>query len=241
MMLQTRLDLMARTILVVDDDPHIREVISYALEQAGMTPVEAMNGQKALDLVDRENPALIILDINMPEVDGFQFCKELRKTSEVPILFLSSRDEEIDRVVGLEIGGDDYVAKPFSPRELMARVNAILKRAQAPQSPLPEDTSQILKHGLLTLEPEKHRITWNKKSVELTAREFAILQAFLKYPEIVFDRDRIIEHSCETNSFISDRTVDSHVRHIRSKFSELGCNSIIETIHGVGYKLGSCR
>ncbi len=241
MMLLTRLDLMARTILVVDDDPHIREVITYALEQAGMTPVEAVNGQKALDIVDQENPALIILDINMPEVDGFQFCKEIRKTSDVPILFLSSRDEEIDRVVGLEIGGDDYVSKPFSPRELMARVNAILKRVQAAQTRLHKDSPQVLEHGLLILEPEKHRITWNEKTVELTAREFAILQAFLAYPEIVFDRDRIIEHSCETNSFISDRTVDSHVRHIRSKFSELGCDSVIETVHGVGYKLGSCR
>ena len=232
---------MARTILVVDDDPHIREIISFALEQAGMAPVEAMNGQKALDIVHQENPALIILDINMPEVDGFQFCKELRKTSEVPILFLSSRDEEIDRVVGLEIGGDDYVSKPFSPRELMARVNAILKRSQAAQTPLQKDSPQVLKHGLLILEAGKHRITWNEKIVELTAREFAILQAFLRHPEIVFDRDRIIEHACEPNSFISDRTVDSHVRHIRSKFSEVDCNSIIETVHGVGYKLGSCQ
>ena len=241
MMLLTRLDLMARTILVVDDDPHIREVITYALEQAGMTPVEAVNGQKALDIVDQENPSLIILDVNMPEVDGFQFCKELRKTSDVPILFLSSRDEEIDRVVGLEIGGDDYVSKPFSPRELMARVNAILKRGQRAQTPRHQDSSQILKHGLLILESEKHRVSWNDKAVELTAREFAILQAFLAHPEIVFDRDRIIEHSCEPNSFISDRTVDSHVRHIRSKFAELGCESVIETVHGVGYKLGSCR
>lgn len=241
MILQTRLDLMARTILVVDDDPHIREVISFALEQAGMSPVEAMNGQKALDIVHQENPALIILDVNMPEVDGFQFCKELRKTSEVPILFLSSRDEEIDRVVGLEIGGDDYVSKPFSPRELIARVNAILKRNRQSATPLSKDSLQTLKHGLLILEPEKHRVTWNQKTVELTAREFSMLQAFLTYSEIVFDRDRIIEHSCEPNSFISDRTVDSHIRHIRSKFSELGCDSIIETVHGVGYKLGSCR
>ncbi len=241
MILQTRLDRMARTVLVVDDDPHIREIISFALEQAGMTAVEAVNGLKALDLVQQENPALIILDINMPEVDGFQFCKEIRKTSEVPILFLSSRDEEIDRVVGLEIGGDDYVSKPFSPRELIARVNAILKRAQATPTPSPKDLPPVLEYGLLILEPEKHRIEWNKHTVELTAREFSILQAFMSHPEIVFDRDRIIERACETNSFISDRTVDSHIRHIRNKFSELGCGSIIETIHGVGYKLGSCR
>jgi two-component system OmpR family response regulator len=241
MILQTRLDRMARTILVVDDDPHIREIISFALEQAGMEPVEAMNGRKALDIVQQENPALIILDINMPEVDGFQYCKEIRKTSEVPILFLSSRDEEIDRVVGLEIGGDDYVSKPFSPRELIARVNAILKRGQIPSTPSQKDSLQVMKHGLLILEPEKHRITWNEKAVVLTAREFSILKAFLAYPEIVFDRDRIIEHSCEANSFISDRTVDSHIRHIRSKFSELGCESVIETVHGVGYKLGTCR
>ena len=241
MILQTRLDRMARTILVVDDDPHIREVISYALEQAGMAPVEAMNGRKALDIVQQENPALIILDINMPEVDGFQFCRELRKTSDVPILFLSSRDEEIDRVVGLEIGGDDYVSKPFSPRELIARVNAILKRGYRASAHQSKDAPKTLKHGFLVLEPEKHRITWRENLVELTAREFSMLQAFLTYPEIVFDRDRIIEHACEPNSFISDRTVDSHIRHIRSKFSELGCRSIIETVHGVGYKLGSCQ
>jgi len=241
MILQTRLDLMARTVLVVDDDPHIRDVITFALEQAGMTAVEAVNGNKALDLVQQEDPALIILDINMPEVDGFQFCKEIRKTSEVPILFLSSRDEEIDRVVGLEIGGDDYVSKPFSPRELIARVNAILKRTQATPAPVKEEAARVLKYGLLIMEPEKHRIAWNSLTVELTAREFAILLAFIKYPEIVFDRDRIIDQACETHSFISDRTVDSHIRHIRNKFSELGCGSIIETVHGVGYKLGSCR
>jgi len=241
MILQTRLDLMARKILVVDDDPHIREIITFSLEQAGMLPVEAVNGRLALELVEQENPALIILDINMPEVDGFQFCREIRKTSDVPILFLSSRDEEIDRVVGLEIGGDDYVSKPFSPRELMARVNAILKRVQAAQIPLSEVVPQVLEHGLLILEPPKHRAEWNRTLVELTAREFSILQAFLKHPEIVFDRDRIIEHACETQSFISDRTVDSHIRHIRGKFSELGCQSVIETVHGVGYKLGTCR
>lgn len=241
MILQTRLDLMARKILVVDDDPHIREIITFSLEQAGMLPVEAVNGRLALELVEQENPALIILDINMPEVDGFQFCREIRKTSDVPILFLSSRDEEIDRVVGLEIGGDDYVSKPFSPRELMARVNAILKRVQAAQIPLSEEVPQVLEHGLLILEPPKHRAEWNRTLVELTAREFSILQAFLKHPEIVFDRDRIIEHACETQSFISDRTVDSHIRHIRGKFSDLGCQSVIETVHGVGYKLGTCR
>lgn len=241
MILQTRLDLMAKTILVVDDDPHIREVISFSLEQAGMLPVEAVNGRKALELVEQETPALIILDVNMPEVDGFQFCKEIRKTSDVPILFLSSRDEEIDRVVGLEIGGDDYVSKPFSPRELMARVHAILKRAQPAVTSVPDDAPPVLEHGLLTMEPQKHRVEWNQTPVDLTAREFSILQAFLRYPDIVFDRDRIIEHACETNAFISDRTVDSHIRHIRGKFSELGCRSLIETVHGVGYKLGPCR
>ena len=241
MILQTRLDLMARTILVVDDDPHIREIITFSLEQAGMLPVEAVNGRVALELVEQENPALIILDINMPEVDGFQFCREIRKTSDVPILFLSSRDEEIDRVVGFEIGGDDYVSKPFSPRELMARVNAILKRVQAAQIPLSEEVPQVLEHGLLILEPPKHRAEWNRTLVELTAREFSILQAFMKHPEIVFDRDRIIEHACETQSFISVRTVDSHIRDIRGKFTDLGCQSVIEKVHGVGYKLGTCQ
>ena len=231
---------MKRTILVADDDSHIRDVIKFALEKAGMDCIEAEDGSKVMSLVESKNNIdLIILDINMPELDGLEVCKNLRKVSDIPILFLSSRDEEIDRVVGIEIGGDDYVVKPFSARELVARVNAILKRLS--KSNNNENDTDTFCHGLLSLDSAKHQIIWNKKPVDLTAREFSILRTFLRRPESVIDRDAIIEQAYDPNSFVSDRTVDSHIRHIRDKFSELGCDSIFETVHGVGYKLGKCQ
>ncbi len=231
---------MGKNILVVDDDPHIREVICFALENAGMTPREVKNGKEALSHFNKHPPELVILDINMPEMDGFQFCKEIRKQSEVPILFLSSRDDEIDRVVGFEIGGDDYVSKPFSPRELVARVHAILKRAQGKTSSA-DNFSKTLTFGRVTLNSEKHQVFWDDKPIDLTAREFDILKAFLLYPESVFDRNRIIEHAYGNSSFVSDRTIDSHIRHIRNKFSFAGGKTVIETVFGVGYILGSCK
>ncbi len=231
---------MGKNILVVDDDPHIREVICFALENAGMTTKEVKNGKEALSQFIKHPPELVILDINMPEMDGFQFCKEIRKQSEVPILFLSSRDDEIDRVVGFEIGGDDYVSKPFSPRELVARVHAILKRAKGKPAPT-DNSSKILFFGRVSLNTEKHQVFWDETPVDLTAREFDILKAFLLYPESVFDRNRIIEHAYGNSSFVSDRTIDSHIRHIRNKFSLAGGKGVIETVFGVGYVLGSCK
>lgn len=229
---------MARTILVVDDDPHIREIIVYALEKAQMKTVTARDGAEALDMVARSAPDLIVLDINMPELDGLEVCRELRKTSDVPILFLSSRDDEIDRIVGLEIGGDDYVTKPFSPRELVARVNVILKRLTARPAEIEETDSY--RRGNLSLFPDRHEVFWGDESVALTPTEFAILKGFLRQPDRVFDRGHVMEQSYAVNIHVSDRTIDSHIRHIRGKFAALGCAMLIETVHGVGYKLGPC-
>ncbi len=229
-----------KKILVVDDDPHIREVISFALEKAEMLVTLANDGKQALKHFEKTDIDLIILDINMPEMDGLECCRELRKTSNVPILFLSSRDDEIDRILGLEIGGDDYVTKPFSPRELVARVNVILKRTQGNISN--SDKEAILfKHGKLHLDSEQHSVWWNEKSVSLTATEFAMLAQLLKHPKKVFSRDAIMQGSYQYNVYVSDRTIDSHIRHIRSKFSEVGCEKVIETQHGVGYRLSSCE
>lgn len=231
---------MTKKILVVDDDPHIREVVTFALEKAGMTAVSAKDGREALGLFRAEQPVLAILDISMPEMDGLALCKEVRKVSQVPILFLSSRDDEIDRVVGLEIGGDDYVTKPFSPRELVARVNAILKRANG--LPAANDADgEALAHGLILLEPEKFKVSFDGREVSLTSTEFNILRGMLARPEKVFERDNIIDMAYDDNIHVSDRTVDSHIRHVRQKFSAAGCKSVIETVHGVGYKLGTCR
>jgi two-component system, OmpR family, response regulator len=229
---------MQHNILIVDDDPHIRDVAIFALEKAGMVTCSASNGNEALQVFRNRQPNLLILDINMPEMNGFDVCRELRKISDVPILFLSSRDDEIDRVVGLEIGGDDYVTKPFSPRELTARVQAILKRTQRAATPI---QSNRLSHGKLTLDSESHSAKWSETSVILTATEFSIVCGMLKKPERVWMRDDIITLAHGDNIYISDRTVDSHIRHIRDKFLRAGGENVIETVRGIGYKLGPCR
>ncbi|MGB5598191.1 MAG: response regulator transcription factor [Thiothrix litoralis] len=230
-----------KTILVVDDDPHIREVIRFALEKAGMQVISAENGQQAVNLFPQGACDLIVLDINMPEMDGLACCREIRKTSDVPILFLSSRDAEIDRILGLEIGGDDYVTKPFSPRELVARINAILKRTQTTAPPAPTEQTHCLCHGLLQLDTEQHTVSWQATRISLTATEFAILEQFIRHPSKVFSRDHIMSGAYQFNIHVSDRTIDSHIRHIRSKFHTVGCDSIIETLHSVGYKLAPCQ
>lgn len=229
-----------KNILVVDDDPHIREVIRFALEKAGMQVAIAEHGQQALDSFIESPSDLIVMDINMPEMDGLACCREIRKQSEVPILFLSSRDDEIDRILGLEIGGDDYVTKPFSPRELVARINAILKRTQILNS-MDDTNKACLSHGLLAMNTEEHTVAWGEQSLHLTATEFAILEQFMQHPARVFSRDNIMSRAYQFNIHVSDRTIDSHIRHIRSKLAAVGCSSVIETLHGVGYKLASCE
>lgn len=232
---------MTRQILVVDDDPHIRDVLGFALEKAGMKVTHAEDGRQAVALFQTHPADLIVLDINMPEMDGLEVCRTIRKVSEVPILFLSSRDDEIDRILGLEIGGDDYVTKPFSPRELVARINVILKRVYPTAPKADPSTNTALHHGKLAMHPEQHTVFWENRPVAITATEFAILLMFLRHPTRVFNRDTIMNHAYEGNVYVSDRTIDSHIRHIRHKFAEAGCANVIETVHGVGYKLASCQ
>ncbi len=224
---------MAKTILVVDDDPHIRDVVVFAVEKAGMAAREASDGRQALEKAKGNQYDLIVLDINMPEMDGLEVCKELRKTSDVPVLFLSSRDEEIDRVLGLELGADDYLTKPFSPRELVARVKAILKRVQPPASKSGEDVAC----GALKIDAARHQAFWKGQAVDLTATEFSIVHGMAQYPDRLFTRDQIMTMAHGANTYVSDRTIDSHMRNIRRKFAERGCDSLITTLRGVGYKL----
>ncbi|MFZ2450454.1 MAG: response regulator transcription factor [Methylovulum miyakonense] len=229
---------MGKHILIADDDQHIRDVISFALEKAGMQVALAEDGRQVLDIFSAQAFDLIVLDINMPEFDGLEVCREIRKTSETPILFLSSRDDEIDRILGLEIGGDDYVTKPFSPRELVARINVILKRTLA--IPKPCSSESMLQHGKLLICPEQHTASWDGQTVNLTATEFAMLLLMIRQPSRVFSRDQIMHSAYSNAAYVSDRTIDSHIRHIRQKFADLGCTAIIETVHGVGYKLAVC-
>jgi two-component system OmpR family response regulator len=227
----------AARILVVDDDPHIREVICFALSKEGFAPLQAENGAEALALYEKEGADLLILDIGMPEMDGLELCRRIRKLADTPIMFLSARGDEIDRVVGLELGGDDYVVKPFSPRELMARVRAILKRA-APRAP---DDPPLQRAGALTLDAPRFAADFNGEAIPLTAIEFEIMRALTARPGVVFARDQIMAAAYAANINVSDRTIDSHIRNIRAKFAALGCASAIETVHGVGFKAGALK
>jgi len=229
-----------KTILVVDDDPHIREVICFALQKASYRYEFAADGKEALDKVVLCNPALIVLDIGLPEMDGLDVCRHLRRTSEVPILFLSARDDEIDRIVGLELGADDYVTKPFSPRELIARVGAILKRYGALSGEPEKEEEPVLQHGTLSLDKAQRQVLAGEEPVSLTAIEFDILATLLARPKIVFTRDQILQQAYRDNIHVSDRTIDSHIRNIRAKLSGAGCGDAIETVHGVGFRLGPC-
>lgn len=223
-------------ILVADDDPHIRDVICFALRAAGMETVSAATGQEALASAAAQPPSLIVLDIGMPETDGLEVCRILRRTSDVPILFLSARDDEIDRVVGLEIGADDYVTKPFSPRELVARVHAILKRGRI----TPEPAAHGLAYGALRLDPETREVGFAGQGVSLTSTEFAIMARLLRRPGAVLSRDQIMDAAYGPAIHVSERTVDSHVRNIRAKLAAAGCDNAVVTVHGVGFRLGPC-
>ncbi len=223
-------------ILIVDDDPHIRDVLRFALEKAGFQTSEAEDGRQALARYDAQEPDLVVLDILMPEMDGSDVCRALRQRGSVPIVFLSSKDEEIDRILGLELGGDDYVTKPFSPRELVARVRAVLRRTHGAGSAATEGASRLLQYGHLKLDQDQFKTYWESREIVLTVTEFGILRTLLGHPGKVYTRDELMAGAYDFNRFVSDRTIDSHVRRVRSKFNAAGADPI-ETVHGVGYKL----
>ena len=226
---------MAHTILVADDDPHLREVVRYALSQAGFPVEEAVDGKDALSRVRARPPNLLVLDIMMPELDGLEVCRAVRRDHPFPIVFLSSRDDELDRVLALELGGDDFVPKPFSPRELVARVKAVLRRVSA-ATDTHSSHAVVLERGPLRVDVGTWRAFWNGKEVVLTATELELLCVLLKGPELVFSREQLVDKAYD-GVIVSDRTIDSHVRRIRQKFAEVG-GTLIETVHGVGYRLG---
>ena len=229
---------MSRTVLVVDDDPHIRQLLVFAFEKAGLAVREAADGEEALAQIARAAPDLVVLDINMPRMDGLELCRRLRATSEVPVLFLSSRDEEFDRVLGIELGADDYVVKPFSPREVVARANAIMRRT-APRAPL-IDPAATLTHGQLSLDAEGWTAHWAGAEVPLTVSEFNLLKALTTAQGRILSRDQLIDQIHGPGFAITDRTIDSHIRNLRRKFADAGGHDVVETKAGVGYRLGAC-
>jgi two-component system OmpR family response regulator len=230
---------MSHKILLVDDDAHIRQLLAFALGKAGMKTSEAGDGEAALKEVERERPDLIVLDINMPRMDGLEVCRRLRAEGDLPILFLSSRDDEIDRVLGLELGGDDYVVKPFSPREVVARVSAILKRGG--RSLEQAGPKRAVVHNKLSLDPEAWEAQWDGRPVPLTVTEFQLLLLLASLPSKVFSRDAIIDRLHGPGFAVTDRTIDSHIRNVRHKFAAVGGDDLIETRAGVGYRIGRCQ
>ncbi len=227
-----------QTILVVDDDVHIRQVITFALEKSGFRTIEAADGGRALEHFAREAPDLVILDIVMPELDGTEVCRRLRAQSRVPIVFLSSRDDEIDRILGLELGGDDYVTKPFSPRELVARVRAVLRRT-SDEPGEPADGPRTIRHGHLTLDLDQFKAFWDSREIVLTVTELGIMRTLIERPGKVFSREDLMSAAYDPRTVVADRTIDSHVRRVRAKLRAVGADPI-ETVHGAGYKLGPC-
>ncbi|UWR22191.1 response regulator transcription factor [Sulfitobacter sp. S190] len=227
---------MTPTILITDDDPQIRSVLRIALTQAGMRVEEAGDGAEGLRKAQTGRFDLIVLDIGLPEMDGLAMCRALRNDRDTPVLFLTAREDEIDRVLGFELGGDDYVTKPFSPRELIARIRAILRRS-AGRSAAP---AAQLKHGRLRLTPERHSCEIDGVSVALTAREMTILQQLMGRPEQVIARPTLTDAVYGAHIQVSDRTLDSHLRNLRAKLADAGCDNAIETVHGVGIRMGAC-
>lgn len=225
-------------ILIVDDDDHLREVVRYALSREGFDVRQAEDGEAALKLVDRLRPDLIVLDVMMPNMDGLAFCRTLRSNVDaavaaIPVVFLSSKDEELDKVLGLELGGDDYLTKPFSTRELVSRVKAVLRRTQSKPN---TDPPKTLNAAGVTLDLDAHRAWVREAEVHLTATEFRIVEVLLSRPGRLYTRDELLERAYDQGHHVSDRTLDSHVRRIRQKLSDCGINPI-ETVHGLGYRL----
>ncbi|MFH0901161.1 MAG: response regulator transcription factor [Pseudomonadota bacterium] len=221
------------TILVVDDEPHIIDVVRYAPEQDGFRVLTARHGSDALAIFRRETVDLIVLDILMPELDGLSLCRQLRADSAVPIIFLSSRTEEVDRILGLELGGDDYLTKPFSPRELAARVRTVLRRSAG--RGVAEGSDVALSHGAIEMDVARHEVRVAGARVDLTVTEFGVLRSLIERPGRVLTRSQLIESTYLHDNHVTERTIDTHIRRLRAKLRPFGVDPI-ETVHGLGYR-----
>ena len=221
-------------ILVVDDEQSIVDVLTYNLVKAGHQPLVARDGEQALRLARAERPDLVILDLMLPGMDGLDVCRAIRREGSLPIIILTARDEEIDRVVGLELGADDYVVKPFSVRELMARVKSVLRRAQ----PRPAESAQALQVGDLRLDMTRREAAWRSTPFELTAIQFELLRVLMASPGRVFSREELLDHVWGYDYFGDTRTVDSAVKRLRARLREVAPDAeLVVTVRDAGYKL----
>jgi len=223
---------MATQILVVDDEPDILELVRFNLEKAGYGVAVAATGNEALTALRRARPDLVILDLMLPDHSGTEVCRRMRSDpdfADIPVIMLTALSEEVDRVVGFEIGADDYVTKPFSPRELALRVKAVLRRAEQDS-----EESQVLQHGSLAIDRNRHRCQVDGREIALTAKEFELLSTLMRRPGRVFTREQLLDSVWGTDISVTLRTVDTHVRRLRGKLGETG--SLIGTVRGVGYR-----
>ena len=223
-----------KVVLVIEDDPNTAELIAVYLEKDGYYPVKAGDGESGLVLAEQHLPDLVILDLMLPKIDGWEVCRRLRKQSDVPVIMLTARGEEIDRVSGLTLGADDYVVKPFSPRELIARVKAILRRTRKSES----RTGIRLSIGTVVLEPEKRRLTVGGKEVPLTRHEYVLLETLMSSPGRVFSRDNLLDRLYPNGeAIVIERVVDVHIGKLRQKIEpDLSDPGYILTVRGVGYR-----
>ncbi|TPW10626.1 MAG: two-component system, OmpR family, alkaline phosphatase synthesis response regulator PhoP [Acidimicrobiaceae bacterium] len=221
-----------RSIVVIEDDANIADLVNLYLREAGFRVLLAGTGIRGLDLIEQHRPSLAVLDIGLPDIDGFEVCRRIRATTMLPVLFLTARDGEIDRVLGLELGADDYVTKPFSPRELVARVKAILRRGAA--APATESTSFDIGDGI-TIDVARREVSCGGTTVALATKEFDLLAFFARNQGIALARQQLIEGVWGADWYGDDRTVDVHVRQLRKK---VGDDLPLATVWGVGYRLG---
>ena len=221
-------------ILVVDDEPSIVDVLTYNLTKAGHQPIVARDGEQALVMARVEHPELVILDLMLPGIDGLEVCRVLRQNGDLPIIMLTAKDAEIDRVVGLELGADDYVVKPFSVRELMARVKSVLRRAR----PKPTEAASTLQVGDLCLELARHQVTWCGAPFDVTAIQFELLHLLMMHPGRVFSREELLNQVWGYDYYGDTRTVDSAIKRLRARLRQVAAAAdVIVTVRDAGYKL----
>lgn len=231
-------DSTVRSALIVDDDARLRRLLVDFLEQSNWQTYEAADGIDALEAARLHHPSIIILDLMMPRLDGMETCRRLRQVSQVPIIMLTARDDEVDKLLGLELGADDYLVKPFSMRELAARMKAILRRTQAFPAFQKPETPAVLRCGALSLDTCRHTASIDKSTLSLTPIEFSLLELFLRHPGQVFNRLQLLE---ATHGFAFEgyeRTIDAHIRNLRRKLEAAApARHYIQTVYGIGYKL----
>ncbi len=226
------------TIALVDDDRNILTSLRMALESEGYNTQTYNDGASALEGLTGSPPDMAILDIKMPRMDGMELLRRLRQITEIPVIFLTSKDEEIDELFGLKMGADDYIRKPFSQRLLVERVKAVLRRAQPRETTAAgADSTKVLERGKLKLDSERHTCEWDAKQVTLTVTEFLILQSLAQRPGVVKSRDALMDAAYDDQVYVDDRTIDSHIKRLRKKFKIVDDSfDVIETLYGVGYR-----